>query len=186
MRVTGGLLKGGKIEYIKSSITRPLKDLIKESIFNIINHSNLLNINLVNSDVLDLYSGVGSFGIECISRGASKLTFIEKDKKAVEIIKKNLETLNILKKTNIYNEAISVRIHKLKRNSFDIVFLDPPFTTDIFKKDLEAIRNFNLLKKKHLIIIHREAKFNDKLDGLIKIILERKYGRSRILFGFFC
>ena len=59
--------------------TRPLKDSVKENIFNIIKHSKKIGIKLENSNILDLYSGIGSFGIECISRGAKKVTFVEKD-----------------------------------------------------------------------------------------------------------
>ena len=72
MRIISGLFKGKKIIEPKNKNTRPLKDLTKESIFNIINHSNKFNLNLTDSYVLDLFSGVGSFGIECISRGAKK------------------------------------------------------------------------------------------------------------------
>ena len=68
MRIVGGKYKGKSLNYIKSFITRPLKDLVKENIFNILSHSNDVGINLENSKVLDLYSGTGSFGIECVSR----------------------------------------------------------------------------------------------------------------------
>ena len=68
MRIISGDLKGKTIAFLKSSVTRPLKDSVKENIFNILKHSNLLTINLKNSNILDLYSGVGSFGLECISR----------------------------------------------------------------------------------------------------------------------
>ena len=68
MRVISGTLKGRLINFIKNSNTRPLKDSVKESIFNILDHSNLLKTELKNSNILDLYSGIGSFGIECISR----------------------------------------------------------------------------------------------------------------------
>ena len=77
MRVVGGFLKGKKIEFLNSQITRPLKDIVKESIFNVIHHSKLMNITIDGSNILDLYSGIGSFGIECVSRGAKKVTFIE-------------------------------------------------------------------------------------------------------------
>ena len=70
MRIISGKLKGKSVAFIKTAATRPLKDSVKENIFNIIAHSNLLNINLKNSNILDLYSGIGSFGLECISRGA--------------------------------------------------------------------------------------------------------------------
>ena len=87
MRIISGKLKGKSIVYIKSKITRPLKDSVRENIFNIISHSNLLNINLNKSNILDLYSGVGSFGIECLSRGADEVIFVEKDKNAANTIK---------------------------------------------------------------------------------------------------
>ena len=66
MRIISGLYKGKRINFLKNSITRPLKDVVKENIFNILNH-NLIKIDL-NSSVLDAYSGIGSFGIECLSR----------------------------------------------------------------------------------------------------------------------
>ena len=79
MRVISGKLKGRVINFIRNSRTRPLKDSVKENIFNILNHSNLFNVKMKNSKVLDLYSGIGSFGIECISRGANNVTFVEND-----------------------------------------------------------------------------------------------------------
>ena len=78
MRIISGIFKGKKILEPKDIKTRPLKDLTKESIFNIINHSNKFNINLNNSTILDIFSGVGSFGIECLSQGAKEVIFIEK------------------------------------------------------------------------------------------------------------
>ena len=90
MRIISGFLKGKKLDFLKSSTTRPIRDFVKENIFNIINHSNLIHIKLKNANILDLYSGIGSFGIECISQGASKSTFVENDSKALSILKKNL------------------------------------------------------------------------------------------------
>ena len=76
MRIISGSFKGKKILEPKDKKTRPLKDLTKESIFNIIMHSNKFKINFANSYILDLFSGVGSFGIECLSRGVKKVIFI--------------------------------------------------------------------------------------------------------------
>ena len=67
-----------------------MKDIVKENIFNVLQHSNLINIDIQNSNVLDLYSGIGSFGIECISRG-EKVTFIDKDRDAMIILKKTYQ-----------------------------------------------------------------------------------------------
>ena len=77
MRIIGGFLKGRKIFNPVDNSTRPLKDMVRESIFNILNHSKNESVNLKKSKILDLFSGTGSFGLECISRGASKVFFFE-------------------------------------------------------------------------------------------------------------
>ena len=128
MRVISGFFKGKKIIEPKDKNTRPLKDLTKESIFNVIIHSNKFSIKLENSKILDLFSGVGSFGIECLSRGAKKVTFIENYKAVLPILKKNLFNLNknfnyeIVEK-DIYNESTLINLNQ----KFDIIFLDPPY-----------------------------------------------------------
>ena len=96
MRVISGVLRGKKILEPKDIKTRPLKDLTKESIFNIICHSNKFKINLENSIILDLFSGVGSFGIECLSRGVKKVTIIENYNGVLPILKKNLSNLKLI------------------------------------------------------------------------------------------
>ena len=93
MRIISGQLKGKKLIHINNNTTRPLRDMVKESIFNIINHSNFINIEIKDSLILDLYSGTGSFGIECLSRGAAKVIFVENNKLALEILKKILKML---------------------------------------------------------------------------------------------
>ena len=111
MRIISGLFKGKKILQPKDSETRPLKDLTKESIFNIIRHSKKFQIDLEKSIILDLFSGVGSFGIECLSRGVKHVVFFENYKGVLPILKRNLANLKsvtnyeILKK-NIYEKNI--------------------------------------------------------------------------------
>ena len=88
MRIIAGKFKGIKLYSPKNKKTRPLKDMVRESIFNFIIHSNQISFQLEKSNVLDLYSGTGSFGLECISRKAEKVIFIEKEKEAINILKK--------------------------------------------------------------------------------------------------
>ena len=95
MRIISGNLKGKKILQPKDTLTRPLKDLTKESIFNIIQHSKSSDVKIKNSSILDLFSGVGSFGLECLSRGASTVTFLENHKEALTILKKNIQNLEL-------------------------------------------------------------------------------------------
>ena len=90
MRIISGYLKGKKIDQPSNKFTRPLKDLTKESIFNILQHSNLINFSLDKSKILDLFSGVGSFGLECLSRGAENVVFCENYHEAIKILRKNI------------------------------------------------------------------------------------------------
>ena len=94
MRVISGSSKGKKILDPNDLNTRPLKDLTKESIFNIIAHSNKFNVRLENSNILDLFSGVGSFGLECLSRGSSNVTFIENYINVLPVLRRNIFNLN--------------------------------------------------------------------------------------------
>jgi len=132
MRVIGGKFKGKRLLEPQDKLTRPLKDLTKESIFNIINHSNKFSINISKACVLDLFSGVGSFGIECLSQGASHVTFIEKYEGVLPILKKNLnnlkseinyeniepDILNKLKLTNKFCSIISYFLVILRLDKF--------------------------------------------------------------------
>ena len=104
MRIIGGNFKGKKIHLPEDKKTRPLRDLVKESIFNLIEHSNKFNVKISNANILDLFSGSGSFGLECISRGANKVTFVENYKNILNILKKNINSINADKNCEIIEE----------------------------------------------------------------------------------
>tara|TARA_B100001057_G_C22841535_1_gene947290 strand:+ start:1284 stop:1847 length:564 start_codon:yes stop_codon:yes gene_type:complete len=184
MRIIGGKFKGKKILEPRDKETRPLKDLTKESIFNIIHHSNKFSINLEDSYILDLFSGTGSFGLECLSRKAKHVTFVENYKKILPILKKNLFNLKSINNYKIIQEDI---INKLKiisfKQKFDIIFLDPPYKQNDLDKLLISILNIKLIKNDGIIIIHRYKKKKDKFPDSFKIIEEKVYGISKIIFG---
>ncbi len=185
MRIISGKLKGKSISFIRSSITRPLKDSVKENIFNIIEHSNLLNINLNKSNILDLYSGVGSFGLECLSRGADKVIFIEKDKNAVATLNINLRTLSLKEKANVLNEKTIDFLNRKQIEKFDIFFFDPPFADINFIEELKLIKKKKIYKNNHVVILHREKKYHENFENIIDPIIIKNYGRSKIIFGKF-
>ena len=185
MRIIGGNLKGKKINFFKSQTTRPLKDSVKESIFNILNHSNNIEVEIKNSKVLDLYAGTGSFGIECISRGAKKVTYVEQDLTATNVLKENLNKLSISNKSIVYNFTIESFLMSQIKEKFDMFFLDPPFANNFFLKNLKVIKNKKLFSKKHLVIIHREEKSKDDFEEILELIEIKKYGRSKIIFSKF-
>lgn len=185
MRVISGKLKGKSIIFLKSAITRPLKDSVKENIFNVLFHSNLINLNIEKCNVLDLYSGVGSFGIECISRGSNKVVFVENDKQAIEIINKNLVSLSILDKAKVIQDKIINYLNSKIKEKFQIIFFDPPFAKNDYIEELKLIKKTKIFSSNHVIIIHRERKTNDILKDTIKPIIIKNYGRSKIIFGKF-
>ena len=184
MRIISGNFKGKKILLPKDKLTRPLKDLTKESIFNIIKHSKLLNVNLENSNILDLFSGVGSFGLECLSRGANYVTFLESYKEVLTILKKNINSLKQHDCSSVIERDIfSENTLKALNNKFDIIFMDPPYKEKKLVELLDVIIKLKLLKDEGVIIIHRHKKEEDIFPSNFNIIIKKNYGISKIIFG---
>ena len=184
MRIITGNFKGKKLLEPNDKETRPLKDLTKESIFNIINHSNKFSINIKKAFVLDLFSGVGSFGIECLSQGVKHVTFVEKYEGVLPILKKNL---NSLKSTNNYQIIERDILNKFNfeklEKIFDIIFLDPPYKEKALENIIDSIIEHKILKKNGVIIIHRHKKEINTFPKTFHIFDEKKYGISKIIFG---
>ena len=122
MRIISGVFKGRSIEFLKNSNTRPLKDSVRENIFNVLKHSNRIEIDIENSNVLDVYCGIGSFGIECLSRGAQQVTFIDQSFKASSILKQNLIKLSLLNKSKIILSNIEDFLINDTKEKFNIFF----------------------------------------------------------------
>ena len=184
MRVIGGRFKGKKLLEPKDKETRPLKDLTKESIFNIINHSNKFSIEIKKAYILDLFSGVGSFGIECLSQGADHVTFIEKYDGVLPILKKNINNLKSeINYEIIENDILNNFEFKSLKLRYNIIFLDPPYKEKALKNILNTIIENKILKDNGVIIIHRHKKEIDEFPKNFQLIDEKKYGISKIIFG---
>tara|TARA_Y100000768_G_C23727594_1_gene563271 strand:+ start:182 stop:742 length:561 start_codon:yes stop_codon:yes gene_type:complete len=183
MRIISGNFKGKKILDPRDISTRPLKDLTKESIFNIISHSNKIKINLEKSNVLDLFSGVGSFGIECLSRGAKHVTFVENYYGVLPILRENLLRLKSIENYEIVKKNINKEDFFLElKKKFDIIFLDPPYKDKNIESILININDKQTLNKNGIIIIHRHKNEKDLLPKSFEMIEEKKYGLSKIIF----
>ena len=183
MRIISGLFKGKKLLIPEDIKTRPLKDLTKESIFNIILHSKKFNLDFSNANILDLFAGVGSFGIECLSRGARYVVFAENYNGVLPILKKNLNNLEFVQnfqilEKNIYEENFFLNLSE----KYDLIFLDPPYKYKDLNKILLNIKNSKILNREGIIITHRHKDETDIIPSDIKIIEEKKYGISKINF----
>jgi len=182
MRIISGNFKGRKILTPNDIKTRPLKDLTKESIFNILKHSNKFNVEIKNSVVLDLFAGVGSFGIECLSNEAKYVTFVENYNGVLPILKKNLSNLKLDKKYEVIEQNIFTGL-KLTKINYDIIFLDPPYKDKNISELIDKIFEINLLSKSGIIITHRNKNVKDKYSKNFRILEEKTYGISKISFG---
>ena len=185
MRIIGGKNKGKKIYLPTDKNTRPLRDLVKESIFNLIEHSNQFNVSIANSIVLDLFSGTGSFGLECHSRGAKFITFVENYIHILDILKKNISNMNALTCSEIIEKNCFELMNEKKKFSktFDIIFLDPPFKYRHINILINQIYEQKILNKNGIILIHRHKKDDTDITSKLKILDTRKYGISKIIIG---
>ena len=184
MRVISGNLKGKIIQTPTDKNTRPLRDMVKESIFNILEHSKYQKIEFKDGIVLDLFSGSGSFGIECLSRGVKKVYFIENHKPSLKILKKNLDDLKLYQNSVIIEKNVyEISNKNVNDKKIDLIYLDPPFKDKNINKLLKKIKNFKLAQSNTLIIIHRNKKYKDELITEFKIFREQTYGISKIIFG---
>ena len=183
MRIISGQYKGKKILEPLDKNTRPLKDLTKESIFNIIKHSNKLDFNLNNSNILDLFSGVGSFGLEALSRNANFVTFVENYLSVVKILKENIKNLNLVQKTEIIEKDILNNLNLAELNQkYDLIFIDPPFKEKKIKHLILNIIRSEILSPSGIIIIHRNSKWDDVFPKELNILEKKTYGVSQIFF----
>ena len=182
MRIISGKFKGIKLFLPSDKNTRPLKDMVKESIFNLLEHSNKFDLRLSNSSVLDLFSGCGSFGIECISRGSKNVYFFENYLKALEILKKNLSKLVEDQNYKIFENDCFTFFNSKKtiEIKFDLIFIDPPYKELRVNDLIEKILEKRVLSKKGLFIIHRHKKDKLPITEKINILDVRTYGISKV------
>ena len=151
---------------------------------NILEYSKDSRIELKNSLILDLFSGSGSFGLECISRGAAKVYFVENYIQSLEILYKNIKKLKCEKKTTVFNKDVFSFFEnkEIKNEKLDLIFLDPPYKEENIEIILENIVKLKLLKDSGLIVLHRHKKSKDNIDNKFNIKRSVKYGISKIIF----
>ncbi|MCK5305651.1 MAG: 16S rRNA (guanine(966)-N(2))-methyltransferase RsmD [Candidatus Omnitrophica bacterium] len=178
MRIIAGTLKNRRLK-VSSKRISPTKDIVKESLFNI------LKDRIKGSLVLDLFSGSGSLGLEALSRGAQKVTMVDRE---ISDIKKNIAALAIEDsgRIEIHRKDVFRYIKKYSKKSvkFDIIFVDPPYDADIAKKCLIILSDYAILCHDGLIIV--EHKSSDKLSRLIGIFeLTRRYQAGKTSVSFY-
>ena len=179
MRIISGKAKGTKLYTLQGDNTRPTLDRVKESIFNIIQSQ------IPEATVLDLFAGSGAIGLEMLSRGAKKAILCDKSKEAIGIIKKNIQKTHMEEKVELYNIDFKECIEKVSKEKFDIIYIDPPYETNFIEKSLEKIIEKNIIQENGIIILETddEKRIKKEIEKInVAIIDERKYGRANIIF----
>ena len=171
MKIISGKYKGRVLEGFDIAGTRPTMDRVKESVFA------MIQSYLEDAIVLDLFAGSGNLGIEALSEGAQEIYLVDKNKKACQVIKRNINKIGI-EASDIFCGDYKSALKKYQEQSikFDIIFLDPPYQTDLVKKSMEVIEKYELLSKNGIIVA--ESNTLDKIicSYKLEIVKSKKYG----------
>lgn len=187
MRVIAGSARGVYLSSLKGNTTRPISDRIKDSLFNILSQV------IPDSNVIDMYAGTGAIGIEALSRGARSCIFIEIDKSAIQVIKKNLETTKLQDKAQVLRYDVFEIVPYLVKNSIevDLVFASPPYPLiekSSYRDELLVL--FSILCSKRIVqpeglivLQHKKTEFEIPTEApYLELFNTRVYGDTQISF----
>ncbi len=178
VRVISGSARGLKLNTPGDDRVRPTTDRVKESMFNIVQDW------VYDSQVLDLFAGSGALGIEALSRGASQAVFCDNSLDSIKIIKSNIEKARVVDRSQIVSGDFKrcLRDMEAKNQSFDMIFVDPPYYKGLFEEVLDTIRACKILKKDGIVIVEHDAKRPiGQVEGL-EVYKEKKYGITMLTF----
>ncbi len=186
MRIVAGRLRGSILDAPPGQTTRPITDRVKESLFSILGHRFGTLGDLPPFDVLDLFAGSGSLGIESLSRGARSCLFVEHDKRSLRTLKNNLNRLRLGPDARVCAEnAWTLRIVPARAGGFGLVFVDPPYrdAADVIRLRDLLVRLAPRLARDGLLVFRLEVAWNLPLHELpqFECVDERIYGRMRLL-----
>ncbi len=173
VRIISGKSRGRKLLAPPGLDTRPTTDRVKESMFN------LLIPYLPAKNVLDLFAGSGALGIEALSRGAEKCTFLDTDKAALLTIKKNLELARETENSEVLSADALTYLGRTS-SKFDLIFLDPPYNKGLLTKALTLIFERDLLSESGVIVAESEAGGEEPPSGLFKALKNARYGKTTV------
>ncbi len=150
MRVITGSARGRRLKELEGMETRPTTDRVKEGLFNI------LQFDIEGRRVLDLFAGTGQLGIECLSRGAASAVFVDRRGDAVKLIRENLACTDLQNRAQVVTGDSMEYLRRLQE-TFDLVFLDPPYETGLLEKALAALTEFDILNPHGIIVAEHPA-----------------------------
>jgi len=175
MRIIAGKYKGRRLKFSKALNYRPTLDRVRESIFNI------LGYDLIDAIALDLFCGTGSLGLETLSRGALRVTFVENNKPVLKLLNQNIKTLETERKSRVICKDVFQYLKQQTNIKFDIVFADPPYD-DCHGSELCRLLSENgILKPGGIFILERFKKDIPDCDNY-QILKTLKFGQTEVDF----
>ena len=174
MRVITGIARGRKLKELPGMETRPTTDKVKESVFNIV------QFDIEGRQVLDLFGGTGQMGIEALSRGAARCTFVDLRKEAAAVIRENLAHTGLADKAKVIQGDYLAFLTGC-REKFDLVFLDPPYNTGMLEKALETITKIDNVTENGIIVCESAAEAAlPELSAPYRKGKDYRYGKIKI------
>ena len=179
MRITGGAWKSRRLKPMKSFKGRPTTDFARESLFNLLR----TRVDIDEAHVLDLFSGTGMVGIECASRGATKIVAVEKNRQAIQYIKTCYKELGYENAHVLNQDAFTFlsRIAEMPEMKYEFVFADPPYQLEGLEKLPKMVKNANFLSEDGYFVLEHGAE--NSFEGEDGHIETRRYGH--VYFSFF-
>lgn len=178
MRIITGIAKGIVLKTLPGDATRPTAERVKEAVFS------MLQFDIEDRSVLDLFSGSGQMGLEALSRGASSATLVDKSRDAVKIIEENAKKTRLFDKTTIIQSDYLDFIRRNSDKKFDIIILDPPYAKGFYIPALKAMLDADMIKPSSIIVCESGAEeiFGDEIDlkSRFSILKQTKYASTYI------
>lgn len=177
MNIIGGIYKGRVIDMPRGDDIRPTSNKVREALFSI------LGGKVPEADVLDLFAGSGSLGLEALSRGAQSAVFVENNAKCAAVIRRNINSLEVSGKAKVIQLNVPQAIKKISKSKFDLIFMDPPYFKDWVKKILIIISQYDILRGLGLCVFehHKKEMVPEEAEGLVRF-RQTRYGDTVLSF----
>lgn len=177
MRITAGKHRSRKLQSLDGATTRPTSDKVKEAIFSSIGPY------FDGGVILDLFGGSGGIALEALSRGMEYAYIGEQDKRAIQIIKENIKSLQEEHHTKVMPYGYDEVLRQLQDMKFDLVFLDPPYALEVYEEILDYLLSHAMLNAHSMVIIETKADYQFKDNyGFLKLKKEKRYGISKVTY----
>lgn len=177
MRVIAGSAKGRKLKPPRRSETRPILDRVKVALFDI------LGGVVVDAEFLDLFAGTGSVGIEALSRGAKRASFVEHSRDAVRVIKENLALTGLADRALVLHQDVFKFLAQARGKQYDVIYVAPPQYRDLVPRTLQALDSIKLLSPQGIIVAQWFPKERTPVElHNLQLTMERQYGDTLLSF----